>query len=189
MVPHVRGPARYLIYFRFARYLLWEFRWPLGVMVALVLGGGFILHRCYSQEQLSYVRACHAVFLLIFLESTIAFPSEWYLQPLFFVLPIVGLGAVADSVVRLAFLVFTRKQNLPEWNRMLASLCRNHFVVIGVGKVGYQVIKELLELRESVVAIEMACGAPLLGELFDKGVPVVQGNARMASVLEQAGVR
>jgi len=40
-----------------------------------------------------------------------------------------------------------------------------------------------------VVAIEMACGAPLLGELFEKGVPVVQGNARMASVLEQGGVR
>jgi Trk K+ transport system NAD-binding subunit len=189
MAPHVRAPARFLIYLRFTRYLLHEFRWPLGVMIVLVLGGGLILHLCYSQEQLSFVRACHAVFLLIFLESTIAFPSEWYLQPLFFVLPVVGLGAVADSVVRLAFLVFTRKQNLPEWNRMLASLCRNHFVVIGVGKVGYQVIRELLELRESVVAIEMACGAPLLSELFDKGVPVVQGNARMASVLEQGGVR
>jgi Trk K+ transport system NAD-binding subunit len=189
MVPHVRAPARFLIYLRFSRYLLWEFRWPLGVMVVLVLGGGLILHRYYSHEQLSFVRACHAVFLLIFLESTVEFPSEWYLQPLFFVLPVVGLGAVADSVVRLAFLVFTRKQNLPEWNRMLASLCRNHFVVIGVGKVGYQVIKGLLELRESVVAIEMACGAPLLGELFDRGVPVVQGNARMASVLEQGGVR
>jgi Trk K+ transport system NAD-binding subunit len=189
MVPHVRAPARFLIYLRFARYLLWEFRWPLGVMVVLVLGGGLILHRYYSHEQLSFVRACYAVFLLVFLESTIEFPSEWYLQPLFFVLPVVGLGAVADSVVRLAFLIFTRKQNLPEWNRMLASLCRNHFVVIGVGKVGYQVIRGLLELRESVVAIEMACGAPLLGELFDRGVPVVQGNARMASVLEQAGVR
>jgi len=189
MAPHVRAPARFLIYFRFARYLLWEFRWPLGVFTALVLAGGAILHRYYHHEQLPYARACHAVFLLIFLESSVDFPDEWYLQPLFFLLPVIGLGAVADSVVRLAFLVFTRKQNLPEWNRMLASLCRNHFVVIGVGKVGYQVVRELLELRESVVAIEMACDAPLLGELFDKGVPVVQGNARMASVLEQAGVR
>jgi len=187
--PHVRASARFLIYLRFSRYLLWEFRWPLGVMITLVLGGGLILHRLYGHEHLPFVRACHAVFLLIFLESTIEFPSEWYLQPLFFLLPVVGLGAVADSVVRLGYLVFTRKQNLPEWNRMLASLCRNHFVVIGVGKVGYQVIRELLELRESVVAIEMACGAPLLGELFDKGVPVVQGNARMSSVLEQGGVR
>jgi len=177
------------MYLRFARYLLWEFRWPLVVFTTLVLAGGFILHCCYHKAELPFAHACHAVFLMIFLESSLDFPDEWYLQPLFFLLPVVGLGAVADSVVRLAFLVFTRKQNLPEWNRMLASLCSNHFVVIGVGKVGYQVIKELLELRESVVAIEMACGAPLLGELFDKGVPVVQGNARMASVLESAGVK
>jgi voltage-gated potassium channel len=190
MVPkHVRAPVRFLIYLRFARYLLWEFRWPLIVFTSLVMGGGWILHRFYHGGDLGFARASHAVFLLIFLESSLDFPDEWYLQPLFFLLPIVGLGAIADSLVRLAYLLFTRKQNLPEWNRMLASLCRNHFVVIGVGKVGYQVIKQLLEMRETVVAIEMASGSPLLGELFDKGVPVVQGNARMASVLEQAGVR
>jgi Trk K+ transport system NAD-binding subunit len=177
------------MYLRFVRFLLWEFRWPLVVFWTLVLGGGLVLHRFYDDGGLPFARACHAVFLMIFLESSLDFPDEWYLQPLFFLFPIVGLGAIADSVVRLAFLVFTRKQNLPEWNRMLASLCRNHFVVIGTGKVGYQVIKELLEMRESVVAVEMAAGAPLLSELFDRGVPVVQGNARMASTLEQAGVR
>jgi voltage-gated potassium channel len=189
MVPHVRGPVRFLMYLRFARYLLWEFRWPLGIFTVLVMVGGLILDLFYDQGRLPYAHACHAVFLMIFLESSLDFPTEWYLQPLFFLLPIVGLGAIADSVVRLAFLVFTRKQNLPEWNRMLASLCRNHFVVVGVGKVGYQVIRQLLELHESVVAIESASGSPLLGELFDKGVPVIQGNARQSSVLEQAGVR
>jgi voltage-gated potassium channel len=189
MIPRVRAPVRLSMYLRFMRYVLWEFRWPLTVFVTLVVGGGFILHRCYNHGELSFARACHAVFLMIFLESSLDFPDEWYLQPLFFLFPVLGLGAIADSVIRLAFLIFTRKQNLPEWNRMLASLCRNHFVVIGVGKVGYQVIKGLLEMRESLVAIEMASGAPLLGELFDQGVPVVQGNARLASVLEQAGVR
>ncbi len=177
------------MYLRFFGYVLWEFRWPLVVFWALVLGGGLILHRFYNHGELSFARACHGVFLMIFLESSLDFPDEWYLQPLFFLFPVLGLGAIADSIIRMAFLIFTRKQNLPEWNRMLASLCRNHFVVIGVGKVGYQVIKGLLEMRETVVAIEMASGAPLLGELFDKGVPVVQGNARMPSVLEQAGVR
>jgi voltage-gated potassium channel len=191
VIPRARGPIRLLMYLRFARYLLWEFRWPLVIFWSLVLLGGFVLHVYYHREgtTLPFVRACHAVFLLIFLESSLDFPDEWYLQPLFFVLPVIGLGAVADSVIRLAYLVFTKKQNLPEWNRMLASLCRDHFVVIGVGKVGYQVIKALLELRESVVAIEMASGSALLSELFDKGVPVVSGNARMASTLEQAGVR
>jgi voltage-gated potassium channel len=188
MIPRVRTPVRLLMYLRFMRYLLWEFRWPLVVFWTLVIGGGLILHRFYHPP-LPFVRACHAVFLLIFLESSLDFPEEWYLQPLFFLFPIVGLGAIADSVIRLAFLMFTKKQNLPEWNRMVASLCRNHFVVIGVGKVGYQVIKGLLEMRESVVAIEMASGSLLIGELFDKGVAVIQGNARMASTLEQAGVR
>jgi voltage-gated potassium channel len=177
------------MYLRFARYLFWEFRWPLGVFTTLVIGGGWILHRFYHDGTLPFAQACHAVFLMIFLESSLDFPQEWYLQPLFFLFPVAGLGAIADSVIRLAFLIFTRKQNLPEWNRMLASLCRNHFVVIGAGKVGYQVIRGLLEMRESIVAVEMAAGAPFLSELFDRGIPVIQGNARMASVLEQAGVR
>lgn len=177
------------MYVRFVRYVLWEFRWAVAVFAAVVLGGGWILHRFYDQGSLSFARACHAVFLMLFLESSLDFPDEWYLQPLFFLFPAVGLGAIADSVIRLAFLVFTRKQNLPEWNRMLASLCRDHFVVIGVGKVGHRVIRGLREMHESVVAVEMAAGAPFLGELFDHGIAVVQGNARMASVLEQAGVR
>jgi Trk K+ transport system NAD-binding subunit len=162
----------------------------LAVFTALVVGGGWVLFAFYrSREVLSFARACHAVFLMIFLESALDFPDEWYLQPLFFLLPVVGLGAIADSVIRLAFLIFNRKQNLPEWNRMLASICRDHFVVVGVGKVGYQVIRGLMEMRESIVAIEMAAGAPFLGEMFDRGIPVIQGNARMATVLEQAGVR
>lgn len=188
MIPHLPIPARLKIYLRFVHYVVWEFRWPLGVFVTLVLGGGTILWLFYHHEPLSFSRACHAVFLMIFLESSIDFPDEWYLQPLFFALPLIGLGAVADSLIRLAFLVFSRKQNQPEWNRMLASLCRNHVVVVGVGRVGYQVIKELLELRESVVAVEMDSEALLLGELFDRGIPVIQGNARLSGTLEQANV-
>ena len=40
MVPRVRAPVRFLMYLRFARYLLWEFRWPLVIFTTLVLGGG-----------------------------------------------------------------------------------------------------------------------------------------------------
>ncbi|WP_165227978.1 potassium channel family protein [Aquisphaera insulae] len=188
MLPHLRIPARLRVYARFNRYLLWEFRWALGVFASLVVGGGLLLHTCYHHEPLSFPRACHAVFLMIFLESSIEFPDEWYLQPLFFLIPIVGLGAIADSVIRLAFLMFSRKQNQPEWNRMLASLCRDHFVVVGVGMVGYQVIRDLLEIRESVVAIDKATDDPLLTDLFDRGIPVILGNARMETILEQANV-
>jgi len=95
---------------------------------------------------------------------------------------------VADSVIRLAYLMFTQKQKLPEWQRMVASLYRNHVVVVGVGKVGYQVIKGLLELRESVVAVDQAGESLLIDDIRDLGVPIIQGNARYQKTLEQAGV-
>jgi Trk K+ transport system NAD-binding subunit len=188
MIPHLPIPARFWIYLRFVRYLLWEFRWPLLVFAGLVVGGGAVLWRFYEHGTLTFAHACHAVFLLIFLESSLDFPREWYLQPLFFLLPIIGLGAIADSVIRLAFLMFSRKQNQPEWNRMLASLCRNHVVVAGAGRVGFQIVQELLELREQVVVIEKDDQAPLLFELFKDGIPVISGNARNTATLEEAGV-
>jgi Trk K+ transport system NAD-binding subunit len=189
IVPRAQGRQQLRVYLRFAGYLLWEFRWTLGVFWTLVLGGGLILNQFYHRAPLAYAKACHAVFLMIFLASDLEFPNEWYLQPFFFLLPIVGLGAIADSVVRLAYLVFTSKQRLPEWQRMVASLYRNHIVVVGVGKVGYQIIKGLLALNENVVAVDMADPALLRGGLFDLGVPVIQGNARHAKTLEQAGVK
>ena len=189
MIPRGHGTRNLRVYVRFVRYLLWEFRWPLGVFATLVLVGGLVLHLGYHHEYVSYARACHSVFLMIFLESGLDFPDEWYLQPFFFLLPIIGLGAVADSVVRLAYLMFTKKQQLPEWQRMVASLYRNHVVVVGVGKVGYQIIKGLLELKETVVAIDMADRSRLREDIFDLGVPIIEGNARNAKILEQAGVK
>ncbi len=173
-------------YLRFARYLAWEFRWPLGVFATLVLVGGLALQHSYHREPLTYAQACHQIFLMLFLESGIDFPDEWYLQPFFFLLPIVGLGAVADSVVRLAYLVFARKQRLPEWHQMVASLQRGHTVVVGVGKVGYQVIRGLLDLGQAVVAVERGSESSLVDELIDLGVPVIRGDGRNRKTLVQA---
>jgi voltage-gated potassium channel len=185
----MRPPRSPALYARFARHLAWEFRLPLGVFSTLVLLGGLALRLTYHARPLGYAEACYGVFLLIFLEPYLDFPGEWYLQPLFFLLPIVGLGAVADSIVRLAYLMFTKKNRLPEWQSMLASLYRNHVVVVGVGKVGYQIIKGLLELRESVVAVERTgAESSLLDEVLDLGVPMIRGDGRTPKALEQAGV-
>lgn len=181
-------PSRWQTTWRYAWYLVKEFRLALIVFAALVFVGGGVLWCCYHHRALSYPEACYAVFLLIFLEPYLDFPDEWYLQPLFFLLPVIGLGAVADSVVRLAYLVFACKIKLPEWQRMVASLYQNHIVVVGVGKVGYRVIRELMDLHEPVLAIEMLADSQFLDEVRDLGVPVIQGDGRQRKVLEQAGV-
>ena len=186
-----RRPTRLRIYIRYAGHLLWEFRWSLGVFWGMVVLGGLLLSRNYHHDGqgLPFPAACYAVFMLIFLEPMLDFPDEWYLQPLFFLLPIVGLGAVADSLVRLAYLTFTKKNQLPEWQRMVASLYREHVVVVGVGKVGYQIIKGIHELREPVVVVERASAeSELLDAVIDLGVPVIRGDGRTVKTLDQAGV-
>src|SRR5262249_38910557 len=90
-------------------------------------------------------------------------------------------------VLRVGYLLFAQKRRLPEWQRMVASLHRNHIIVVGVGKVGYRTIKGLVALRESVVAIEQRADSEFLDEVDSLGVPVISGNGRHRKILEQAG--
>jgi Trk K+ transport system NAD-binding subunit len=187
----MKAPSTFRLYLRYLRSLAWEFRWSLGIFWGLVFGVGLLLHLCYHHKELNYAESCWAVFLLIFLEPYLDFPDEWYLQPLFFAVPIVGLGAVADSLVRFGYLLFARKNQLPEWQRMVASLYRGHTIVLGLGKVGYRIVMGLLELGESVVVIERSeePGPSLLEEVLDRGVPIIRGDGRSAKTFEMAQVR
>jgi Trk K+ transport system NAD-binding subunit len=174
---------------RFGGYLLWEFRWPLGVFWTVVLAGGAMLHGFYHKQPLAYPEACYQVFLLFFLQPSLPFPEEWFLQPFFFLVPMLGVAALADSLVRMGYLVFARRRNLPEWQRMVASSYRNHIVVVGAGKVGYHIIRGLVAVHEPVVAVEIKTQSLVLDEVHDLGVPVITGNARHQKILEQASVR
>jgi Trk K+ transport system NAD-binding subunit len=173
---------------RFARFLVREFRWPLGVFLGIVLGGGLLIHLTYTRARLDYVESCYAVFLLIFMQPELPFPEQGLLRVLFFVIPIIGLGAVADSIVRLGYFIFSRKQQLQEWQIMEASAMRDHQVVVGVGKVGYRILKELALLRLEAVAIERKSESHLVAEILDLGIPVIRGDARVKKTLEDANV-
>jgi len=163
-------------FLRRGRYLVREFRWPLVVFAAIVLLAGALFSR---SMQLSYAKACFGVFMLIFVQPSLEFPDYWYDQVLFFIIPIVGLGAVADSVVRLGYLIFSRKRKLQEWWIMEASTYRNHIVICGLGRVGYRIVQELLEAGEPVVAIEKNADSMFVEEMQDRGVPVLIGEARL----------
>jgi Trk K+ transport system NAD-binding subunit len=175
-------------YWRFGRYLLREFRVALIVFWFLVFAGGALLWQCYHGRELGYLESAYGVFMLIFMESALEFPREWFLQPLWFLIPIVGLGAVADSLVRLGYLVFARKEKLQEWHIMNASALRDHIIVVGAGKVGVRIIKDLLQLGEAVVAVDVEREGALIGEVIDLGVPLIQGNCRVRKTMELAGV-
>ncbi len=170
---------------RYALYLFREFRWPLLVLTLLILGGGVQLA---LSLHLPFNKACWVVFMLMLAQPPIDFPSHWYNQILFFAVPLIALGAIADSVVRLGYLIFSSKRKLQEWWIMEASLQRNHIVLCGVGKVGIVIAKELLLLKEPFVAVEKDPEGEFVPELLDANVPVIFGDLRHKKTLERANV-
>jgi Trk K+ transport system NAD-binding subunit len=183
-----RSKRKLYSYWRYSLFLLREFRVPLVVFWLLVFGGGALIWPFYRGHELGYFESAYGVFMLIFMESALEFPDEWYLQPLWFLIPIVGLGAVADSLVRLGYLVFARKERLQEWHVMHASMLRDHIVLVGAGQVGVKIVRDLLALRESVVVVDRKTEGELIDEVLDLGVPLIAGSCRQRKTLEKAGV-
>ena len=171
---------------RFGLFLAREFRWPVLVLATLVVFAGICFWRTHP---VGLVEGVWDAFALVFFQlPDLKFPTHLPEQILWFLLPIIGMGAIADSVTRLGYFVFTSKQRLPEWHRMNAMSLRDHVVVCGVGKVGYRILEELLALGEDVVAIEKDGSSMLVAEMTGRGVPIIVGEARSKRTLEDANV-
>ncbi|MFB0538412.1 MAG: TrkA family potassium uptake protein [Anaerolineae bacterium] len=184
---------RYLVAsWRDVRVLFREFRVSLVLFVGVLLVGAIILDGLYVSPRtgrgLSFSEALHAVFTLIFFETSVDFPDVWYLQLFFFVVPLVGLGVIAEGVIRFGVTFFGRRTGRREWQVALASTCKNHIVVCGLGRDGSRVVEQLLKFDEEVVGIERSPEGQFVESIRKMGVPVIIGDARRREMLVEAGV-
>jgi voltage-gated potassium channel len=188
-----RSLRRYLLAgWRDARVLFREFRVSLLLFVGILLVGAIILDGLYvsprTGRSLSFSEALHTVFTLIFFETNVDFPDVWYLQLFFFVVPLVGLGVIAQGVIRFGVTLFGKRTGRREWQVALASTCKNHIVVCGLGRDGSRVTEQLLKFDEEVVGIELDPEGQFVESIREMGVPVIIGDARRREVLVEAGV-
>jgi Trk K+ transport system NAD-binding subunit len=184
---------RYLVAnWRDVRVLCREFRVSLLLFVGILVVGALILHGLYVSPRtgrgLSFSEALHAVFTLIFFETNIDFPDIWYLQLFFFVVPLVGLGVIAEGVIRFGVTLFGRRTGRREWQVALASTCKNHIVVCGLGRVGLRVVEQLVKFDEEMVGIERNPEGQFVESIREMGVPVIIGDARRRETLVEAGI-
>jgi voltage-gated potassium channel len=180
-------PTRLAANLRYARFLLREFRFPLALFLILLIGGALLFHLGHEARP-SFGRALYEVYTMLFLQPTSMASERWYLQVFDFVVPVIGVLVIANSMVRLGILVFQKKSRLKEWWVMQASGYSNHVVVAGVGKVGYRIVRELQRLGEPVVGIDRDQDKYLVKELQDQGVPILAGEARLRTTLVEANV-
>jgi Trk K+ transport system NAD-binding subunit len=177
---------------RDVRVLLQESRISLLFLLLILFGGATIFRLFYTypgtQQHPSFSEALHATFAMIFFEYLLVYPSQWYLQPLFFLIPIIGLAVVADGVIRFGTALFNKQARGQKWQVAMASTFSNHIVICGLGKIGYRTALELIKFGRDVVGIEVDENGRFVENAKAQGIPVIIANARRTETLIKAGV-
>ncbi len=171
--------------------LLREFGWPLLLFALAMVGGGllyFSLARSSGQPLSGRVEAIYLVLSLTFLQSLGEFPDIWTLQLFYFVMPLIGIGILAQGLADFGILFFNRRARGKEWEMAVASTYNNHIVLIGLGHLGFRVLTQLQQLGKDVVVIEIEGRAELVTQARDMSTTVLQDDGSHLPALEAAGV-
>jgi voltage-gated potassium channel len=187
-----RSWKRYLLaYWRDVRVLIRQFLVPLVLFVTCVLFGGLAFDLLYTHaeiQDLSYIEAVHAIYSMIFFGANVPFPRPWYLQIFFFIMPIIGLGLIAQGVISFGVMLFSKSAREDEWQVAIASTYKDHVIVAGIGRLGYRIVQQLLDFGEEVVGVEINPQSEFVRRVMGERVPVVFGDATHSDVLKQVGV-
>ena len=155
------------------------------VMIAAVL----LLYVSYTAAEvpqgLTLVESIYAVFGMLILEHIYPFPSDALSRVLYVVVPVVGGLMVVQLLVRLGAAAVNRER----WEMAKASTYSDHVIVCGIGRVGFRVVRWLLDLGEEVVVIDLREEEDLLhDQVRGWGVPIISADARRPEILTQAGI-
>src|SRR3990172_4985601 len=143
--------------------VLRQFRRPLLLFLVVVFATALLYRALTGVAQAehptiavpSIEEAFYVTLSLIFLSAVIPFPDIWYLDIFFFAMPVIGLAVLGTGVANLGVLLFNKSARGKEWEVALASTFSNHVIVVGLGKLGYRIVVQLLEFGQDVVAVEL----------------------------------
>lgn len=171
--------------------LLREFSWPLLLFTVAMIGGGLLYFELalYAGVPVrSRVEAVYLVLGLTFFQPLGDFPQIWYLQIYYFLMPIIGIGVLAQGLADFGSLLFNRRGRSKEWDMAVASMFSNHVVLAGLGHLGFRVAKQLIDMEQDVVVIELNPAESLIERTKALGIPVVPGDGRQEEILHAAAI-
>ncbi len=178
--------------FRDTFLLLNRFRVPLFLFAAMLLGSGtlyFFLAQTAGIPLSGPAEAVYLVLTMAFLQASGDFPHIWYLQIFFFIMPVLGIGILAQGLADFGVLLFNRRARGKEWEMAVASTFSNHVVLVGMGHLGFRVARKLYEMDQDVVVVDLETKTDLYHHARELGIPVIQDDASREVILESAGIR
>jgi len=173
--------------------LLREFRAPLMWFSVAIFGGGLLynfLATLLNEPVDSLAEAIYIVLTVTFLQPPNRdFPHHIALQLFHFIMPVVGIIALAQGLADFGSLLFNRKSRNKEWEMAVASTLNNHIILVGLGHLGYRVALKLHEMGENLAIVEFNANADTVNVIRNLGVPVIHDDATRPATLEAANIR
>jgi voltage-gated potassium channel len=172
--------------------LLREFAWPLCAFVVAIGGGGilfYVLSVRAGKAVTNPFESIYNVLLLTFLQNAEEFPDQWYLEIFYFVMPLIGIIIVSHGVTEFGLMLFNRRARGKEWEMAVASTYSNHHIMVGLGHLGYRVVRTLFEMDQDVIVVEANPSAELVASVRRMGIPVIEENASREAALEAARIQ
>lgn len=172
--------------------LLREFGWPLAFFLLVITGGGAAYHYigiAVGEPVDTMTESVYSILTMSFLQPSGDFPHSPFLQIFYFVMPIVGISALAQGLTDFGILLFNRRARSREWEIAVASTLNNHHILVGLGHLGFRVVQQLHEMGEQVAVVELDPKADLTAAVQKMGIPVISGDASREITLNDANVK
>ncbi|MGE5252185.1 MAG: potassium channel family protein [Bacteroidota bacterium] len=187
-----RNLRRWRASWRDTLILLGEFRLPLIVFSVAVIGGGILYNwiaGLVGEPLAGPVEAIYLILTATFLQPLGAFPTSPALQVFHFLMPVVGIGILAQGLADFGSLLFNRRARSKEWEMAVASTLNGHIILVGLGHLGFRIVQRLREMGENVVVIEQRASSDTVHAVRLMDVPVIPDDASRLSALEAANVK
>jgi len=187
--PNGRRP-RFAVRWLYLLAILRQFRWTLAALVAAVTVGT-LLYRFSppgKDRDNSWPTSLYGAWMALVAQPLDNPPANAPLKLMCCAYPVIGFILLGDGVVRLSLLMISRRRGEKEWMQVMASTCRDHVVLCGLGHLGFRVLEQLLRSGAQVVCVERRRGSRLAAAAKAMGVPVLIRDMTEDQALIDAGV-
>jgi Trk K+ transport system NAD-binding subunit len=155
-----------------------------GFMIVVLTGTLYLIF----YEQKGFAVALYETLKLLTLQSSLELPTNLLGELLFFLIPLLGLALIFQSVLNFGRLLLDKSSRREAWQVALAATYRDQVIVCGLGRVSLRVVMQLLESGYEPVVIERDWGSEFVERTLNLKVPVIKGDARELATLRQAGL-
>ena len=113
----------------------------IGFLIVVLTGTLYLI----VYEQKGFAVALYETLKLLTLQSGLDLPSNLLGELLFFLIPLLGLALIFQSVLNFGRLLLDKSSRREAWQVALAATYRDQVIVCGLGRVSLRVVMQLLE--------------------------------------------